>query len=605
MTTPGQPGRPLRSAARLLVALSAGALIAGCGVPTHTDVHVEGPLVAPGATEEHEPVSPPGPDEANSPVQLVDYFLQAAAADPDKAVDHLREYIRPEEAERWDPDPQVMVVRVEDQFATPGDRVRVRLDVRVIGTLSQGMIEPRDETRSFELDVVPESSGTPDDLTSQPSVRYRIVNPPDMIMLSAEALAGVRPGYLTASPIYFWTRERTVLVPDLRWLPTAFGATRRAQTKLEWLVSGPAPWLEATSPLPGDVALEGNVVGREDRLDVTLTPPAADLDTAQLHAQLWWTLREEVDSDRVVWLMIDGDERVIEPDPSANPGVSDRPDSFVVVEGAVVPYEQGSRSPALPAALAEPEQVVSTAALSQRGHAALVHTGADGLQRLTVVTGGGTVDSGHQAQEMSRPVWLRHPGDTGLVVADGVLHWFATGDPTLREVPVPTATGPVTAVAVAPDGLRVALVAGGQLYVSSLTARDSGAVTMAPPRRLATTASDLAGVTFWEENHLAIIGEDGGRKLLFELTVDGASERALPNGELGAPPSVTNMVGFPGPPLAPTLAARRGEVLYEADGRAYRYRYHWEPEAIAVSDLAVELPAELQDAEPRAPFYRE
>jgi hypothetical protein len=605
MTRSGQCATLPRSATLLLVGLSAGALVAGCGVPTYTDVHAEGPLVAPGGAEEHEPVSPPGPDEANSPVQLVDYFLQAAAADPDKAVEHLREFIQSEEAEDWDPDPRVMVVRVEDQFATPGDRVRVRLDVRVIGTLRQGMVDPLDETRSFEIEVVPKSAGMPDDLTNQSSARYRIVNPPDMIMLSVEALAGVRQGYLTASPIYFWNRERTVLVPDLRWLPTAFGATRRAQTKLEWLVNGPAPWLEATAPLPGDVALEGNVVGREERLDVTLTPPAGDLDTAQLHAQLWWTLREELDGDRVVWLMIDGDERMIEPDTSANPSVSDRPDSFVIVEGAVVPYERGSQSTVLPAALAEPDQPVSTAALSQQGHAALVHTGADGMQRLTVLAGGRTVDSGYVAQQMSRPVWLRHAGDTGLVAADGVLHWFAAGDPTLREVPLPAMTAPVTAVAVAPDGLRVAMVAGGQLYVSSLTVQADNAVTMVPPRRLATTAADLAGVTFWEENHLAIIGEDGGRMWLYELTVDGASERALPNGELGAPPSVTNMVGFPGPPLAPTLAARRGEVLFEADRRAYRYRYHWEPQAINVSDLAVELPAELQDAEPRAPFYRE
>ena len=594
--------------ARTLVLCASAALLFGCGVPTHTDVTVDGPFAGAEPIDDPEPLVPPGPDDANSPEQLVDHFLQAAAEDPDQAVERLRAFVHDSEADDWDPDPQVLLVRVEDQFSTPGERVRVRLDVRVVGSLSRGVVVPRDDRRSFDLEVVSESPGMAgDNLGDQArGPEYRIANPPDVIMLSDRALGGRTASYLTPSPVYFWDSDHQVLVPDLRWLPTAMSAPRRAQTKLEWLFDGPSPWLESLASLPGAVALESNVVRGEEHLDVNLTPAAEDVESSQLHPQLWWTLHDEVGDERSVRLIIDGQERLIEPAVHANPSVAEAsPDSFVVFDGRVVPYES-SNGVRLPPAAAEFDGELQSAAVSRERYAAQVFTDANGMHRLNITTMAGGVETDFAATTMSRPVWLRHPGGTGLVVADGELYRFSVDDPAPQKVAVPTLTEPITAVTVAPDGRRAALIAGGRLHVSSLTRRDDGTVTVSQPRRLATTATDLAGVTFLRENWLAVIGEDGGQKLLYELTVDGAFENELPSGSLGAPQTVTNMVGYPGSPLEERWTNQRGTVMYEADGQAFRYRYLYDPAAIRPEDLPVELPDDdAPTSEPRAPFFTE
>jgi hypothetical protein len=591
---------------RALAVLAAGALLGGCGVPTETGVEVQGPLAGAGPTEDQQPVFPPGPDDARTPDQLVDFYLQAAAADPDRAVEHMREFIHPDHADGWEPASQVLVVRVKDQFPTPGDPVRVRVDARVVGSLSRGMVEPVREPRdiALELEVAAEPTGVPDSNLGDPGgdLRYRIVNPPPMILLSDRALAGSSAGYLTPSPIYFWDADHEVLVPDLRWLPTSLSAAGRAQTKLKWLVDGPTPWLSSVASLPGEVDLVGNVVSREDRLDVALTPAAGDIEASRLHAQLWWTLHEEVNGDRSVWLSIDGQERELAAAGPANPSVTAPPASYVLLDGLVTPYTPNGRT-VPPAWVTDFEGDIQAAALSREGRAALVHTAPDGMHRFALVTAAGVSDADLSAQTMTRPTWLRRPKGTGLIAADGVLHAFTIEDPEPTEVTVPGVAGPVTALAVAPDGRRLALIAGDELYVASLAHRDDGALSVNQPRRLDTTASGLAGVAFWRENFLAVIGEEEGRNQLYEITVDGAFEKQLTNGDLGGL-SVTHMVGYPGSPLEQSMR-QRGEVLFEADGRVYRYKYLQRPVDIGVEDLAVEVPEEALESHLRAPFYTE
>jgi hypothetical protein len=581
-----------------------GALVAGCGVPTQTGVQVDGPVAGVGLPDSGEPRVPPGPDEADTAERLVEYFLRAAAADPDDPVDELRQFIHSDRAAAWQPDPQVVIVRVKDRIPTPaGALTRVRLEVELIGTLRDGIAEPRPgaERLTVDLEVAREPAAAGDEVSVDlGDPRYRILNPPDLVMLEDREL-GDR-GHLLPSPVYFWDATASVLVPDLRWLPTALAPAQRAQAKLQWLFEGPAPWLGSLSVLPGDVALDGNVVWREDRLDVALTPAAGDLDLARLNAQLWWTLRDQLQDDRTVWLMIDGLERLVVPDRSANPAARDtRPDSFVVLDGAVAPYLGAPLDPEL-SALTDgfAGQIVSAAVTrADRPRAALVHLDAGSGHRLSVVTRDGVTTTDLRATSMSRPVWLNHPGSAGLVAADGRLHQFRPDQPAAPELAVPGLVEPVTAVAVAPDGRRLALVAGGRLYVATLLRHDDRALVVTSPLRLPTTATDLSGVAFVQESRLAVVGREDGRSLLYELSVDGVYESELLGGLLGAQPDVTNVVGFPGDPSS---NSPRGEVMYEADGRAYHYQYPRDPRLISAADLAVRP---VPDGDPRAPFFGE
>lgn len=581
-------------------------LAAGCGVPTSTGVHVDGPAAEADLAIDNEPQLPPGPDDAESPEQLVEFFLQAAAGDPADAVERLRPFIHSDQRDRWQPEPQVIVVRVDRSPHTPAEpgRVRVRLEARMVGTLSRGMIEPREEPRVYEFDVALESTGSASDEVGVDvgELRYRIVDPPNVVLLSDAALA-VDPadsGYLLPSPVYFWDRDRDVLVPDLRWLSSGLAAAARVQAKLEWLLDGPAPWLDSLAPLPGDVDLEGNVVWGEDRLDVTLTPAAGDLDPEALDVQLWWTLRGELRGDRSVWLAIDGQEREVRPADAANPTTGVAPASYVVLDGVIVPYVAPDGSGAEVRFNGFTEEI-HTAAISQDGVAALVHPAPDGGYRLSLATGAEVVTTGLTAGSMSRPLWLNNPDGAGLVAADGELHLFRAGDSDPVRVGVPGLNGRITALAAAPDGRRLALIAGGELYVASLVRRDGAAVTVNAPMRLATTADNLAGVAFLQESWLAVAGQRERESLLYELTIDGAFERELPNGDLGEPQTVTNMVGYPGDPRS--SVPQRGEIMYEADGRAWRYRYLSRPLPISLDELGVDL--DSVSSEPRAPLFVE
>lgn len=590
----------------LAVALT-GALAAGCGVPSHTDVEVVGAESRDAGAEpatSGEPRVPPGPDEANSPEQLVDYFLQAAAGDPGNAAEELRPFIYSDEQASWQPDPEVVVVRMNrDPRLTPvgGGGTRVLLDLRPLGTLSNGVVEPtaRLENRTFEFEVAIDPAAFSDQVgVDVEGLQYRIVDPPETILLDERALAV--GSYLRATSLYFWDSDRDVLVPDLRWMPTALPPAQQVQAKLEWLIKGPASWLESLASVPGDLELEGNPVWRGDRLDVTFTA-AGTVDPQRLDSQLWWTLRNELPRGGSMWVTVNGEQRQVVADGRVRQAIRhSEPRSFVLLDRVVVPYVP-------PGEVVLPEGAVApdAEALAMTGEGddvalAQVHPDQDGLLRLTVSTMDGAVATDvRPAGTMSRPVWLRQPGRTGLVAADGRLYRFTADDSATYPVPVPNLTGQITAIAVAPDGRRLALVADGDLYTTSLVRRGDGSVSVNPPRRLPTTATDLSGVAFIQENSLAIIGQDGGESLLYEVTLDGAFEQELPGGRLGVPQTVSNMVGYPGDPYSTTP---RGWVMYEADGRAYRYDRQRFP--IQAQELDIELPADSA-IEPRAPFFAE
>src|SRR5690606_9335320 len=400
-------------------------------------------------------------------------------------------------------------------------------------------------------------------------VRYRVIDAPLAILLDQRALA--ERGYLRPTSVYVWDDDNNLLVPDLRWLPTAASPAQAAQAKLEWLIDGPAPWLESMSGLPGNLELQGNPVWREDHLDVAFTT-SEELGKETLRridAQVWWTLRDLLPDRSTVSLTINGESREITGAHASARSIRYRsPDSFVLLGDRLVPYVPGDVAP--------PDSPLPSdtrsAALTSRGREvtlAVVHPAGEERLRLSLLTVDGIVGTDLTAGAMSRPVWLSHPSGTGLVVADGTLYRFTAGQTAVQEVVVPGLSRRITALSVAPDGRRLALVADGELWVTSLVRRADG-VGVNRPQRLLTSLADVSAVAFIQENWIAIIGRDGSRSVLFEVTVDGAYEQELPNGDLGAPRTVANLVGFPGDPhnFNP-----RGSLMYEFEDFAVRYDY--------------------------------
>lgn len=582
-----------------VVGLAAVLLGAGCGVPSQTDVKVEGPPVEAGGDSAGDSADPPpGPDEANSADELVEYFLQAAATDPENAVEVLREFIHPDVRDDWEPAPPVYVARISDPVPTRGDPDRFDLTVRRVGVLNpDGVVEPRTfQEEDFTLAVA--AGGVADQELPGNRDRYWLVEPPKAFILLDDAAL---QRHFEWRPIYFWDNDRGQLVPDIRWLRRAVPERQRPQTVVDWLLAGPSPWLTGTvATLPQGVELRGNVVPSEDqsRVEVRMLAPP-ELDASTLEAQLWWSLRPDLAPGVEVALVINDTERLLRDNyVGSNPVPPAAPASFAVLDGTVVQY-----LPDEPMNLAAlPEQLntgVERAAVSRDGRlAALVRSDDSGQQRLSVLKPGSDLATDLVAQSIGQPVWLNNPPGTGLVAAGGELWQFTSGDSAVAPVDLEL-TGSVTAVAVAPDGRRLAVVVDGRLYLAPLARAGDVISISATPVALPTTATDLEGVGFIREEWLAIVGTGDGQTRLYELTVDGALERELPGGPLGTPGEIRTFVTYPGDPTQPD---ERGMILYETGGFMWRYQYPREPVQVLAADLLEEEPDEGVP-EPRSPFF--
>lgn len=582
-------------AGSLVVAL----LAAACGVPTSTGVRVDGPPEEPGAPGVGGAGAlPPGPEDAETPEQLVEFYLRAAAADPENPVEALREFIYPDERDAWQPPEDIYVARItDDPPRTFGDPIQFDLTVQRIGRLSaDGTVEPLSyEPEVISLYVRSGRAANQGDVRSA-GERYWIVDPrEDYILLDDQAL----DSHFQARPIYFWDQQEEKLVPDLRWLPNSLNRAARSQKVLQWLLEGPASWLESAVREVADVALDGNVVPDEGTLEVPLTATSGEVDRAALLAQLWWSLRPDLVEGGIDVTVVLNDERIpLDGDyGSLNAIPEEITASFAIVDGTIVPYLPPDADP--PEVLRGREdfnQGVARAALSRDGQlAAVVRQLADGRYRLDLAGPDGVVRTKLTAQVMSRPVWLNNPGGVGLVAADGALHSFTAGAAAVTRMELPNLTD-ITGVAAAPDGRRLALVAGGELHLAPMARTGEGSQQILRSRWIPTSASDLAGVAFTRENRLAVMGAGAEEQELYELTVDGALEQWL--GGLGSS-AVRDVVAFPVHPVREGTADI--SIMYEADGRTYRYT-RVDPVPVDAGDLLEDPP---DGATPLAPFYQD
>lgn len=578
-----------------VLALVTALLMAGCGVPTSTGVRVDGPPEEPGAPGDTGAAAPPpGPDDADTPEQLVQYFLRAATGDLETAVEALRPFLHPDYQDAWQPE-QVHVARIEDEpLLTPGDPDEFELTVQRIGLLNpDGTVEPR--SGPVEEEKIPFYVTTvrfADDEVRSGDVRYRIVDPPNFILLDDEALAS----HFQARPIYFWDHNSNKLVPDLRWLPNSLPAHVRSQTALDWLFDSPSSWLaRAVNEPPDGIEREGNVVWDGDSLEIPLTAPQEDFDLHALATQVWWTLRPDLAGGIEVTLVINGERTPLDGDYGAsNPVPEDLPASFAIVDGTIVPYLPPGGDAQQVLEREEFNQRIERAAVSRNGRlAAVVRQQENGQRRLALAGPDGVTETDLTATQMSRPLWLNNAAGTGLVAADGRLRWFTSGEDAVPRLDLPPEVANITAVAAAPDGRRLALVADGRLYLASMV-RTEEEIQINRPRWIPTTATGLEGVAFTRENRLAVIGAGEEQQELYELTVDGGREQRLAG--LGSPDDISNVVAFP---VHPGRDVADISIMYEADGLTWRYTR----QVTVTVDAAELLDDPPEGATVRAPFF--
>jgi hypothetical protein len=563
--------------------------LTGCGIPGSTDVQVRGGMPSPEAPGGADTIPPVDRKSANTSTArlMVDAYLVAAAGDPEQAVERVRSFISPSMSADWKPSSEINIVRLlDDPVVTPVDSSSFIAEIQVqhLGVLSaNGSVgPPNNELTEYKLTV--------GEVAGQSGYWVTAGAPPLLLLPNVELLSR----YVQTS-VYFWNKDRTALVPDLRWLPRSISAERRPTELLEWLSGGPSGLIgPAVDGLPANVKQKGNVpkVGADQALEVNLSAEAGALDEDALNrlgAQLYWTLREHFSGDLLV--KVEGqlrktfaaDAELLAANPSSE--LQTPPERFAIYDGAIKRLREPNQSlpPAPPVPLVTTEtntgvSVASFARLGERVYGAWVRDRGDGQELvvsaevpgmpLRMPIGDGVA---------GRPVWLWAPDAiadedaanvVGLIVIDGKLQQFGTRDTNRTPVAVTGLPGSITSMAVSHDGQRIALVSGGRLFVAALIRTDTSVKVSTVMREVNSPLSDMTAVDFAGQDQLLVAGEQPGtnRVGIVQITLDGVRQ-LLRDTELGSA-QVTHLAAYPVNPVSTNSVG--SEAAYVANNIAYR-----------------------------------
>ena len=567
------------------VTLAAG--MVGCGVSTSDPIDI-GDGIAPAGPRTGGD-GPPTEDKATLPLEQVTNYLAAAAeGGVDPPVFRMSKFLTPNANQtvlagvdrQSTPNPTVIRVLGRPVVAqAPGDP-RTAVDVRyeVVGTLNdQGRVNELSEASVDTMRFWVENGRVRID---------QIDGAPAPIMISDAALRE----FYDVQPIYFWDATDSTLVPDIRYIPTSLTADARAARVVQWLTQGPSGWLSGVKALRGAPTVKSQVLIKDGKVRVNLTTDAGlggQPAVLRLYHQLQWSLQTgagpaqvELSIDDKVVTNLGGVTDYLISNQSYSQSRTGQ--KYDIVESKVLALSVGVQ----PAVLGNTQNAgVNYAAVNRNATVVALVTRVGQSQstsKLQLIRDGGqaaTVVSGLPTVGMQRPAWVY--GDLLLVPAGGRL-WSVTAAGVPLDV-TPSRVSNVSKVAVSPDGRRVAIIAAGQVYVSTLTVGETG-VTVGPNvRQILAGQVTAAGVGWASEGWLYVAGlSAAGAPALWRVTADGVIGDDRSAAAVGITP--TDLVVYPTAPFAPN--ANSPEVYLSAGAAVY----------LVQSELT-------QDAKLRAPFF--
>lgn len=570
------------AARRVLLAVLTGVLVlTGCGVP-EAGPAVPVRRIAPGAQPD-EPVvreQRTGPQPGGTAEQAVTGFLEASRSSVDRH-EQSRSFLTGQADQAWNDEGPVQIVAIESvrETATQPQQSKVQVLGRYGGqVVPGGAFVDRPGGRGDRLDLVLE--------LRQADGVWRLDNPPRGVLLRDVDFAQA----YRSIDVYFLARDRDVLVPDPRYIDRSLARVAQPTAVVRALLDGPSDWIAPAvrTALPAGTRLLGNVAANpdEDDLVVDLSPevenvsqPERRLVAAQLGASLsqYTGVRIQVAGRS---LSIDGAPEVQRAeqwqryDPNApRAGL----EAYYVADGAVSLLDPGDRSGSkrrpTPVAPEATSGVVSAGLSDDLRAVALVRRAPGGRQVLHVGLAGESAGAKVTGVRITRPSWGFGAGDGALVAVDGarLLRVPALGEPVQVTAPG-LVRRPVAALRVAPDGVRVAVVAGppGQetLSVGLLVRPDARNRRVERLVQLRTVGGPLTGVvdagwsgqsTLFAAAAAASSTEAGAGEgpVTWDVSVDGATRDLGPS------------AGLPVVPAA--VAVAPGEApLVEAGGKVYR-----------------------------------
>jgi hypothetical protein len=523
--------------------------------------------------------APQGPDPGQQPEQIVREFIHASSmTEFDTAGESFvvaRQFLTSQAESAWGADASsTRIVVLADDFAAipdPDDPAAVTITGRQIG-----VVQP---DRSFRpIDSVPYQATIHLDRSDD---QWRIANPPDNVLITkSDFSTALRP-----RTVYFLDSTGRVVVPDLRYIPNSPTASLSVNRLMDLLLRGPSEQLAgaARTQLGPGAELQSNVridsagVAHVDLEGVDVSTPSARL---ALAAQIVWTLDPDVPQIEIsvngLPLTVAGAAPEAEPgpvtsapppgaptdvfslssgtlanfDPDLVPGSAQAVSDAYYLDGGVV-LRQSDSTPMWGSVGTGSVDVESAALSAASGALAAVASDDDGGAQLLV---GKPFD--HQpvvtalkADTLTKPSFTRW-GYAAWTVQNGATQpevyqvSVASGTPTWSRVAAPELAklGPVTALELSPDGVRVAVVADGRLYLGVVVSApdggdqpaDSGSKAVAGDRHglmidgLHELRADLSdvGPVVWADSANLLVGAktaSSAHRTVFRVSVDGQS----------------------------------------------------------------------------------
>ncbi|SHG46229.1 LpqB family beta-propeller domain-containing protein [Streptoalloteichus hindustanus] len=551
-------GRRGRGAlARLIALLAVAVTLVGCAtIPESSEPEAVGPR------GDGRRVAQPAPPPRNAdPLTLVRRYVEASA-DPEGGHAAAKAYLTRRAKGNWRDDSSVWILAREFDTVYTGDRdggrsedqVRVLLRGKWKGRLVRdNAFLP--ESGDFEVPIRLEKEDG----------EWRLAEAPDGIVVTID---GFNENY-TPVPVHFLNPRRNTLVADLRYVQTQ-PASAQPNTVVDMLLRGPSAALRDSvrSAIPDGVRTRSNVAeGTDGAMLVNLsdlgqqTPQSRQLIVAQIVLSLEkvTNTRIKVLSENVPVVPEQPDWRRADiapfvPDTAPNPELR----GMAVVGGRLRSLFRGDAVKG-PAANYD---VVSAAQSVDGGRLAAVVRSASGGVALRV---GGVEEALSEATQpvgqMTRPTWMP-PGDKGATevwtVTEGatVLSVSANGQGgwSSRQVNAAELTnnGPITDLRLSRDGVRLAAVVGGRLFLGSVV-DNGGEVSVRNVRKVLPDVLNTVTSVDWQGPNTVIAGSSSNATPVVRVTVDGREWKLY---------NASNLT----PPVAAVTAAPNRQVVV-ADSR--------------------------------------
>lgn len=505
----------------------------------------------------------PPPPQDGRPDEIVAGFFTALTV-ADQGHDRARAFLTRQERLRWRDDAQVIVTENAPAVGKPDAAQRVPVTFRPVGVVHRdGSYQPATGPAADRVSwLLP---------MSREFGQWRIAGLPKTagVVLSLAQFERIYQAF----PVYFLDPSGQRVVPDPRYLSSD---SQALPTQLvQALLAGPSDWLApvARSALGAPVSLLNVTVGIDRVVSVDMSGLNLLPETQRrlALAQLAWTLTSQL---VVTGMRITSDGRPVDLPEAQRPvsftafGGFD-PDAapsnvtvYFVRDGAVFTLD-GRR---LPGPAGRGGYRLDSVAISDDQLALAGVADSPGGDTLYLGPLRAALDPVLSARSLSRPTWDR-ASSSFWVVRDGTQVVQVTLDGRIGTVGLDRGNlvGPIGAVRMSRDGVRVAVLAGlpgGQrLYVGRVRSRvaEGGrpvTVVLEAMRQIGGGLVDVRDVAWASSVTLDVVGREASGKLaVWQVPVDGAGE-----------PEPFSLGGLPGPPVAVAAADNLTPVVEAASG---------------------------------------